>query len=128
LGFTKSRLIVRWFDPVTKSVKHASAVRFDELNTKLYSTDTLAPGALILSGMTPPSLTSDTCVDIINHPHLENHPLPFHHNYLVKVLVWDASSAMMSTIIFHTSLHLPLVHHWLPNFFNMVNTILLFGF
>jgi hypothetical protein len=74
LGFTKSRLFVRWFDPVTKSVKHASAVRFDELNTKLYSTDTLAPGALILSGMTPPSLTSDTCVDIINHPHLENAP------------------------------------------------------
>jgi len=73
LGFTKSRLIVRWFDPATKTVKHASAVCFDELNTKLYSTDTLSPGALILLGMTP-TLTSDTCVDIINHPHLENAP------------------------------------------------------
>jgi hypothetical protein len=56
------------------TVKHASAVCFYELNTKLYSTDTLSPGALLLSGMTPLSLTSDTCVDIINHPHLENVP------------------------------------------------------
>jgi hypothetical protein len=50
LGFTKSRLIIRWYDPTTKVVKHASAVRFDEYNTPLTTTDKLSPGALILSG------------------------------------------------------------------------------
>jgi hypothetical protein len=74
LGFTKSRLIVRWFDPSTKSVKHACAVRFDESNTKLYSTDTLSPGAFILSGLDPPSLDPTTCVDIADHPHLATTP------------------------------------------------------
>ncbi len=74
LGFTKSRLIVRWFDPTSKTVKHASAVRFDEMNTKLHSSDTLSPGALILSGQPSPDLSLDTCVDIVDHPHLETVP------------------------------------------------------
>ena len=59
LGFTKSRLIVCWYDPSTKTVKHISAIRFDEYNTPLTSADTLSPGALILSG-TEPSIDSST--------------------------------------------------------------------
>jgi hypothetical protein len=56
LGFTKSCLIVCYFDPTTSTVKHASAVRFDEYNTRLYDGDKLSPGALILSGTDPPNL------------------------------------------------------------------------
>jgi hypothetical protein len=74
LGFTKSRLIVRWYDSVTKTVKHASAVRFDELNTRLTTSDTLSPGALILSGDSTPVLDQTNCVDMSDHPHLETTP------------------------------------------------------
>jgi hypothetical protein len=74
LGFTKSRLIVCWYDPVTKSVKHASAVSFDEHNTRLYEHDTLAPGALILSGITPNLPEQPLHVDISEHPHLGTTP------------------------------------------------------
>jgi len=74
LGFTKSRLIFRWFDPTTKTVKHASADCFDELNTWLYSTDTLSSGALILSGTSSPTVDSFSFVDLIDHPHLETTP------------------------------------------------------
>ena len=42
LGFTKSRLIIRWLDPTTSTVKHASAFRFDEFNTKRTETDVLS--------------------------------------------------------------------------------------
>jgi hypothetical protein len=74
LGFTKSRLIVRWYDPSTNVVKHANAVRFDELNTRLTSSDQLSPGALILSGSDPsiPELTS--IIDLTDHPHLGTTP------------------------------------------------------
>jgi len=75
LGFTKSRLIVRWYDPTTQTVKHASAVRFDENNARLHPTDTLSPGALLLTGSEPtlPDSTA-TCIDIIDHPHLGTAP------------------------------------------------------
>ncbi len=74
LGFTKSRLIVRWYDPSTNTVKHASAVRFDENNTRLYPTDTLSPGALILSGTDPCLEEPISYVDIADHPHLGTKP------------------------------------------------------
>jgi len=74
LGFTKSRLIVRWYDPSTQTVKHASAVRFDEYNTRLHPTDTLSPGALLLLGSEPSLPPPTECVDITNHPHLGTTP------------------------------------------------------
>jgi len=48
LGFANSRLIIRWLDNATNTVKHASAFRFDEFNTKRTEDDKLSPGALIL--------------------------------------------------------------------------------
>jgi hypothetical protein len=74
LGFTKSCLIVCYFDPTTSTVKHASAVRFDEYNTRLYDGDKLSPGALILSGTDPPNLEPYMTVNSINTPLLETHP------------------------------------------------------
>jgi len=74
LGFTKSRLIVRWYDPSTSMVKHASAVRFDEFNTKLTESDRLSPGALILSGQPPSELEPTCCVDISDFPYLGSTP------------------------------------------------------
>jgi hypothetical protein len=76
LGFTQSCSIVHWFDPSTKIVKHASAIRFDEYNTCLTTSVTLSPGALILSG-TEPIFSESTCsVDITDQPHLGTPPFP----------------------------------------------------
>jgi len=88
LGFTKSRLIVRWYDPCTPLVKHASAVCFDEYNTKLTESDQLSPGALILSGQQPSSIEPTTCVDISEFSYLGTTPftiqikLPPKNHYL----------------------------------------------
>jgi hypothetical protein len=59
---------------LTKTVKHASAVRFDEYNTKLTESDELSPGALILSGINPSLPDISSCVDISDHPHLGTPP------------------------------------------------------
>jgi hypothetical protein len=74
LRFTKSRLLVRWYDPLTKTVKHASAVRFDEQNTRLHSMNTLSPGALILAGTEPNLPESTSCIDITDYSFLGTPP------------------------------------------------------
>jgi len=74
LGFTKSHLIIRWYDSSTKTVKHASAVCFNKSNTKLTESDVLSPGALILSGITPSLPDLSTYVDICDHPHIGSTP------------------------------------------------------
>ena len=73
LGFTKSRLIIRWYDPNTNTVKHASAVHIDEYNTPMTSDDKLSPGALLLSGQENPTL-AESCVDITDIPILGTIP------------------------------------------------------
>ncbi len=77
LGFTKSHLIIRWLDPSTNQVKHASAFRFDEYNTKQTSTNTLSPGALALLNEDPGILPLECTIDILDHPHLESAPFMF---------------------------------------------------
>jgi hypothetical protein len=67
-------LIVQWYDPSTQTVKHASAVWFDEHNIRLHPTDTLSPGALILAGTEPLLPEPTTCVDIADYPHLGTTP------------------------------------------------------
>jgi hypothetical protein len=66
--------MVCYLDPSTNTVKHASAICFDEYNMCLYESDKLSPGALILSECDPPDLTSFQTVNIIDHPHLETTP------------------------------------------------------
>jgi len=105
LGFTKSRLIVRWYDPSTKTVKHASAIRFDEYNTPLTSADTLSPGALILSG-TEPSIDSSTCIDIIDHPHLGSHP------FSIQLQLPPKGSLLGCTVCTDTYHNLPYIHQF----------------
>ncbi len=39
MGFTKSRLLIRWLDPFSNQVKHAYAVQFDEYCTPISPTD-----------------------------------------------------------------------------------------
>jgi hypothetical protein len=55
MGFTKSRLLVRWLDPTSRQVKHAYAVQFDEHCTPTSLDDHIAPGSFLLS-TTPPSM------------------------------------------------------------------------
>ncbi len=111
LGFTKSHLIIRWYDSSTKTVKHASAVCFNKSNTKLTESDVLSPGALILSGITPsfPDLPLMLIFVIIHI--LVVHLLPFPCNYLLKVLVWAVTSVQIHIITiptFHLFIQVPL--------------------
>jgi hypothetical protein len=39
MGFTKSRLLIRWLDPSSRQVKHAFAVKFDEYCTPISPSD-----------------------------------------------------------------------------------------
>jgi hypothetical protein len=73
MGFTKSRLLIRWLDPSTDTIKHACAVRFDEHDVPLSSTNTPSPGSLLLRD--DPSITipqPTTEIDITNSPHLDS--------------------------------------------------------
>jgi hypothetical protein len=53
MGFTKSRLLIRWLDPSTNTVKHAYAVQFDEFHTPITPTDPIPPGRLLLTSPEP---------------------------------------------------------------------------
>jgi hypothetical protein len=73
MGFTKSRLLIQWFDPTTNEVKHANAVRFDEYNVPLTSTDKPSPGTLLLQNDTPPDIPSPTTeINLSETPHLQS--------------------------------------------------------
>lgn len=73
MGFTKSRLLIRWFDPKTNTVKHACAIRFDEHNTPLTPDDKPSPGALLLQDHPPSTISSPTVeIDIRDHPYLDS--------------------------------------------------------
>jgi hypothetical protein len=73
MGFTKSRLLIRWLDPTTNTIKHACAIRFDEHNIPLTSTDTPSPGTLLLQVDPPTTIPSpEITIDIMDHPYLES--------------------------------------------------------
>ncbi len=70
MGFTKSRVLIRWLDPSTNQVKHAFAVRFDEHQVRLSSDEQLSPGSLLLAHPDSPTLVLPECsVDLSNMPH-----------------------------------------------------------
>jgi hypothetical protein len=73
MGFTKSWLLIRWLDPTTNTVKHACAIRFDEHNITLTSTDTPSPGTLLLQVDPPTTIPSpEITIDIADHLYLES--------------------------------------------------------
>ncbi len=75
MGFTKSRLLIRWLDPTTNSVKHAYAVKFDEFNTPSSPTDMVSPGRLLLQSSDTSSITLPECsIDTQSTP-LLGHPI-----------------------------------------------------
>ncbi len=73
-GFTKSRLLIRWLDSNTNTVKHACAICFDEQNSPISSTDQPSPCSILLrdasSFIIIPHL--DTEIDITDSPHLDS--------------------------------------------------------
>jgi len=79
MEFTKSRLLIRWFDPSTNMVKHSTAARFDEVNTTLPNTNDLSPGSLLLSNTPPPTIKQpEVIIDISTNPTLESIPFTIH--------------------------------------------------
>jgi hypothetical protein len=61
MGFTKSRLLIRWLDPVTNAVKHAYTVKFDEFSTPSSSADLISPGRLLLTSTDPSTVPLPDC-------------------------------------------------------------------
>jgi hypothetical protein len=73
MGFTKSRLLIRWLDPSTNEVKHANAARFDEHNVHISSSDQLSPGSLLLHNDTISSLPNPAVeINLSDTPHIQS--------------------------------------------------------
>ncbi len=73
MGFTKSRLLIRWLDPTTDTVKHACAVRFNEHDVPISSDNKPSPGSLLLRNDSPiPSFQPPTEIDLSDYPHLQS--------------------------------------------------------
>lgn len=108
LGFSKSRLIIHWLDPSSNTVKHASAFRFDEYNTKRQESDTLSPGALILADANPGNLPLESSITILDHPHLESQP------FTIQVLIPPLGSPIGCVISSDTYHNLPYICEFTP--------------
>jgi hypothetical protein len=73
MGFTKSRLLIRWLDPTTDTVKHACAVRFDKHDVPLSSSDHPSPGSLLLRNDASIKIQQPpTEIDISDLPHFDS--------------------------------------------------------
>jgi hypothetical protein len=71
MGFTKSRLLIRWLNPATDTVKHACAVCFNEHDVPISSDDKPSPGSLLLCHDSPIILPQPTTgIDLSDYPHL----------------------------------------------------------
>jgi hypothetical protein len=105
MGFTKSRLLIRWFDPTTNKVKHANAVRFDEYNVPLTSTDKPSPGTLLLQNDTLTDIPSPTTeINLSETPHLQSTIFTLSITIPLLVNFLDATSVLALTttyLIFH---------------------------
>jgi hypothetical protein len=79
MGFTKSRLLIRWLDPTTRQVKHAYAVQFDEHCTPLSLDDHIAPGSFLLTSE-PPSILPlpEITIDISDRPSFDSPMFELH--------------------------------------------------
>lgn len=80
MGFTKSRLLIRWLDPSSQHVKHAFAVKFDEYCTPTSTTDHIPPGSLLLHNTTSPLNLPEVNVNISDNPSFDT---PIFQLYLV---------------------------------------------
>ncbi len=80
MGFTKSRLLIRWLDPSSQHVKHAFAVKFDEYCTPTSTTDHIPPGSLLLHNTTSPLNLPEVKVNISDNPSFDT---PIFQLYLV---------------------------------------------
>jgi hypothetical protein len=79
MGFTKSRLVIRWLDPTTCQVKHAFAVKFDEHCTPTSVNDHISPGSFLLSSDPTPILSlPDITINTTDHPLLDSPMFDLH--------------------------------------------------
>jgi hypothetical protein len=94
MGFTKSRLLVRWLDPTTNTVKLTCAVHFDEYNTPTSTTDHISPGSILLRDQSSTDLpsTPDYTIDISDHPYLDTPPFD------IQLSIPPSSTPIGSTI------------------------------
>ena len=61
MGFTKSKVLVHWWDPATNQVKHAFAVHFDEHHVRLHEDEKLSPGSMLLSATADKNMVLSEC-------------------------------------------------------------------
>ncbi len=109
LGFTKSHLIIHWYDPTSNIVKHANAIYFDEYNTPLTVEDKLSHGASILFGNTTPPLGLTSSVDITDLPHLGTTP------FTIQLTIPCQGSSVGCQITTDTYNKLPYICSFIPD-------------
>jgi hypothetical protein len=68
MGFTRSRLLVRWLDPSSRQVKHAFAVKFDEYCTPISPSDHIHPGSFLLSNPSSSTTLPEYTINVSDQP------------------------------------------------------------
>jgi hypothetical protein len=105
MGFTKSRLLIRWLDPSTRQIKHAYAIQFNEHCTPTSIDDHIAPGSFLLSTTPPPLLNlPEVSIDISDCPSFTSHIFTLH------ITIPPKGHPLGCTIMTCTYYHLLYIH------------------
>jgi hypothetical protein len=109
MGFTKSRVLIRWWDPTTDQVKHAFAICFDEHNACLSPEDHTSLGSLLLTNHNPSDIILPDCsVDLYDHHHFDSAVFSF------ELLVPEQGTSIGCTVSVDTYYNLPYISSFLP--------------
>jgi hypothetical protein len=127
MGFTKSRLLIRWLDPNSQQVKHAFAVKFDEHCTPMSTTDQFLLAAYYLLIQLHPSTYLMLVSTLVTNQHLIPLCSRYILCYLHKALLWAVPLLHVLIIIYHTLLPLLRALPLPPVYLNMVPHTQLFG-
>ncbi len=121
MGFTRSRVLIHWWDPSTNQVKHAFAVRFDESNNHPSSKDHQSPGSLLLTTNDPSTVHLPECsVDLSLLPHFESSIFSF------TLLIPKAGTPNCCVISFDPYYNMPYISSFQPGT-QLAQNLLRFG-
>jgi hypothetical protein len=99
MGFTNSRLLIRWLDPSSLQVKHAFAVKFDKYCTPLSPSDHVHPGSFLLSNPSSSTTLPEYTINVSDQPSFDG-PLFQLHLALLKVPILAVSFKRVPTTIY----------------------------
>jgi hypothetical protein len=121
MGYTKSRVLIRWWDPSTNQVKHAFAVCFDEYNVCISPQDIQSPGSLLLTNIDPSTISlPERSVDLSPMPHFESNIFSF------ELLIPKTGTSIGCVISVESYYNLPYISSFQPGT-QLAQNLLRFG-